>query len=255
MISGYALATAEDRREAREAEEEADALRKKAGTPLGDVLQVLEEKQAKQKEAKENCDRLETLLSALWVKVENLRDAASRAAGAAEQRRKKGIEAEVEAETIRAVADAGIEQEEAAAEWAYLIALAAQEKARAEELPKVPEKPVPSARPGVEAAARERGGLTLLQVLALVVAAASGVASLFLGLIPLGIGIPVAALLVLLDRGSGSRRDGRGGGAPHLERHPRIVPAADIESPLWISHPDHMVPKYGDGGADAGQRQ
>jgi hypothetical protein len=256
MVSGYALATAEDRREVREEEEGAATLRKRAGTPLGDALQVLAEKQEKKEEAKQNCSRLKQLLSALWDKIETLRDAASRAGAVAEQRRQEGIEAEVETETIRAVAGAGIEQEEAAAEWAYLIALAAQEKARAEELPKVPEEPVAAARPGAETAVRrERGKLSLLQILALGVAAASGVASLFLGLVPLGVGIPVAALLVLLDPQFGGRRGGQGGSIPPTDHRRRIVATADGENPLWIGQPDHMVPKYGDGGADAGQRQ
>lgn len=257
MVSGYALATAEDRREAREAEGEEADLRKQAGTPLSDALQVLAEKQEKRQEAKQDVDRLEQLLSALWVKVEDLRDAASRAGAAAEQRRQEGIEAEVEAETIRAVVEAGIEQEEAAAEWAYLIALAAHGKARAEELPKVPERPVPAVRPGVEGiAGRERSEPSLLQMLALGVAAASGIASLFLGLVPLGVGIPVAAVLMFLDRRFGGRRGGEGqGSAPPTDHRRRIVAAADGENPLWRGQPDRMYPKYGDGGADAGQRQ
>jgi hypothetical protein len=255
MVSGYALATGEDRREAKEAEDEAAELRKQAGTPLGDALQVLAEKQEKLKEAVGDRDRLEQLLSALWEKVEDLRDAAARAGASAEERRQKGIEAEVEVETIRAAAEAGIEQEEAAAEWAYLIALAAQEKARVEELPKLPERPVPVDRPGATAARPQRGDLSPLQMLALGVAAASGVASIFLGVIPLGVGIPVAALLVFLDRRLGGRRDDQGGGFPSLDHRRRIVSAADGENPLWVSQPDRMVPKYGDGGADAGQPQ
>jgi hypothetical protein len=259
MVSGYALAVADDRREARESEEEGAALRKKAGSPLGDALQILAEKQEKRTEAKQDRDRLDQLRSALWDKVESLRDSASRAGAASEQRRQEGIEAEVEAETIRAVAEAGIEQEEEAAEWAYLIALAAQEKARVEVLPKVPDVPDRAARPGVEAVVvRERGKLSPLQLLALGVAAASGIASLFLGLIPLGVGIPLAALLVLLDRGFGGRSGEQGQGAdglPPTDHRRRIVAPADGENPLYVYQPDRMVPKYGDGGAGAGERQ
>jgi hypothetical protein len=209
MVSGYALATSDDQRQDREEEDEERELLKKAGTPLGDALEVLGEEKSKRKEAEEDCDRLEELLVALWAKVEDLRDSASRAGVAAEQRRQKGIEAEVEAETIRAVAEAGIEQEKAAAEWAYLIALAAQEKARVEELPKVPETPRPAVRSQAVESGGGRGELSLLQKLALAVAAIGGVASIFLGPIPLGAAIPVAALLVLLDR----RREGRRGPA------------------------------------------
>lgn len=257
MVSGYSLAISEDGREVREADEEAKSLRKKAGTPLGDALEVLGEKREKKTEANENRDRLTKLLEGLWEKVENLKDKAERADGAAEQRRQDGIEADVEAETIRSIAEARIEQEEAAAEWAYLIALAAQEKARAEEPPKVVEVPGREPRPGIGGApAPEPSGPSLLLVLALLVAAASGISSLFLGLVPLGIGIPVAALLALLDRlprrGRGSRS---GSGATPAYDRERIVAVADEESPQWVSHPDHMVPKYRDGGAAPGERQ
>jgi hypothetical protein len=256
MISGYGLAVADDQSEARKSEEEKADLRKKAGSPLSNALEILDEKREKRTEAKQNRDRLDQLQSALWDKVESLRDSASRAGAASEQRRQEGIEAEVEAETIRAVAEAGIEQEEAAAEWAYLIALAAQEKARVEELPKVPEMPDRTARPAVEAVlGRQRGELSPLAMLALGVAAASGIASLFLGLVPLGVGIPVAALLVLLDRRFGGRGDSQGGGIPPMDHRRRIVAPADGENPLYIYQPDRMVPKYGDGGAGAGERQ
>jgi hypothetical protein len=254
MISGYALATGDDQRRTREEEDEECELLKKAGTPLGDVLEVLAEQKSKQQEAKQERERLEQLLAALWAKVENLRDKASRAGAATERRRQEGIEAEVESETIRAVADAGIEQEEAAAEWAYLIALAAREKAYVEEMPKVPDTPPPAVRIQTMES-HGRNELSLLQKLALAVAAAGGIASLFLGLIPLGVSIPVAALLVLFDRRQGARRVPAEGSTSPTDQRPRIVAAADADNPLYIHQPDHMVPKYRDGGAGAGERQ
>jgi hypothetical protein len=256
MVSGYALATSDDQRRALEEEDEEHELLKRAGTPLGDALDVLAEEKEKHQEAKKDRNRLEELLAALWAKVEDLRDKASRAGADAERRRQKGIEAEVEAETVRAIAESGIEQERAAAEWAYLIALASQEKARVEELPRVPETP----RPAVRAEAVESGGrsgLSLLQILALLIAAAGGVASLFLGLIPLGVSIPIAALLVLLDRQRDARRGPKEDRVPPAppDQRPRIVTPADDENPLYIHQPDHMVPKYRDGGAGTGERQ
>lgn len=256
MVSGYAMATADDQRQALEVEEEETALWKKAGTPLGEALEVLDKAKQKLEAAEQNRDRLKKLLSALRDQVEKLRDKSSRAGAVAERRRQEGIEAEVEAETIRTVAEAAIEQEEAAAEWAYLIALAAQEKARAEELPKVPE--TPAAEPEVmRIGPGGSGELSLLQKLALGIAAAGGVASLFLGLLPLAVAVPTAAGLVLLDRGMGStpRGGSRGGSVPPPDHRRRIVSAADGDNPLYIHQPDHMVPKYGDGGAGVGQRQ
>ena len=253
MVSGYAMATAEDQSQAQEAEQEEAALWKKAGTPLGDALEILDKAKEKLEQAEQKRDRLEKLLSALWDQVENLRDKASRAGALAERRRQEGIEAEVEAETIRTVAEAAIEQEEAAAEWAYLIALAAQEKARAEELPKVPETPPPAGPEVMRIGPEGSGDLSLLQKLALGIAAAGGVAGLFLGLVPLAAAVTVAAVLALLDRRSA--QTSHGGSAPPPDRRRRIVPAADGDNPMYIHQPDHMVPKYGDGGAGAGQRQ
>jgi hypothetical protein len=253
-VSGYALATSDDQRRALEEESEERELLKKAGTPLGDALEVLAEAKEERREAEEDSERLARLLAALWAKVEDLRDRASRAGAVAERRRQRGIEAEVEAETVRAIAESGIDQERAAAEWAYLIALASQEKARVEELPRVPETPTPAGRSrAVDSGGR---GPSPLQTLALAIAAAGGVASLILGPIPLGVSIPVAAVLVIVDRQRGARRGPAEDSAPTPpdQRPPIVAPAGD-ENPLYVYQPDHMVPKYRDGGAGAGERQ
>jgi hypothetical protein len=251
LITGYALATAEDNSDTTAAEHEEADLFRQAGSPLRDALEVLGEAQAAKEAAEEERSRCDTLRLALWEKVEKLTDDAARAAAAAERRRQEGIEAEVEVETIQATTQAAIEQEEAAAEWAYLIALAAHEKARVEELP---DPAAPTAVSPYPHPTGDSGGLSAPQKLALAVAAGSGIASLALGLIPLGVGIPLAALLVFLDRRSKATVHTEGGGIT-IDRHPRVMAPADSENPLYRYLPDHMVPKYDDGGADAGQHQ
>jgi hypothetical protein len=252
MVSGYALAVEKDDQATVATEDEEADLLKKAGSPLQDAGDVLDEAQTSKRAAEEEEDRCVTLLRALWEKVEKLRDNAVRSAVAAEERRGKGVEAEVEVETIQATTQSAIEQEESAAEWAYLIAIAAHEKARVEELPDAPTPVADTTGPPPE---RGPEGLSTLRKLALLVAAASGLSSLALGLVPLGIGIPLAALMVALDRHSkASADDAIGGGAP-IDRHPRVVAAADGDNPLYRYQPDHMVPKYGDGGAGAGEHR
>jgi hypothetical protein len=255
MVTGYALATSEDSRRAIEVEEREDEPLRRAGSPLGEALDRLVERRAELEAAKKEVVRCKTLMRALWDKVESLEDAAARADAIAEKRRQAGIEAEVEVETIGATVEVGIEQEEAAAEWAYLISLAAKEKAWVEELPD----------PGASSAVtpppanptEPRSGLSVLRKLALAVAAISGIASLWLGPIALGIGIPVAALLAALEfRPRGRDGDSEAGRAvPPVDQHPTVVAAADGDNPLYRYQPDHMVPKYDDGGADAGQHQ
>jgi hypothetical protein len=251
MISGYALAAAADQRREIEAEEDEARLLKRAGTPLGEALEVLSERTEEYEHAKLRHDHLRKLLDALGQKIEDLRDFASRAPAKAAERKREGIEADVEAATIRAIAAAGVKQERAAAEWAYLIALAAHDKARLEGLPEFVVPEVPTLARAAEGAGRRSGGLSLLLGLALATLAASGVASLMVGPVALGVGIPLAVLLVLLDRSRGG--PGGPGGPPAPVDS--IIPPADGDDPLFRYQPDHMRSKYRNGGARVGQRQ
>jgi|GEM_PF-6512480 len=251
MMTGYTVATGEDQRKELEAEDARTALFTRAGSPLSNALDWLDEAKAGKLRAEERRENLRTLLKALWDQVERLRDEASRAPAEVADRRKLGVEAEAELKTIRVVADAGVKQEEAAAEWATLIALAAQAKARAERPPKMgePEGIRPPRPPAADDSAEDRP--SALQMLALGTVGVSGIASLVLGPVPLGVGLPVAALLAAIDRWS--RR--RSGGATAVEPDRRVVISADEENPLYMRQPDRMVPKYRDGGAGTGERQ
>jgi hypothetical protein len=252
MVSGYALAVAADDEATVQAADEKAELIKEAGSPLGDAVEIFAAAEMAKSAADEEKCRCDALLHALWEKIEKLRDDAGRSAAAVERRRLLGIEAEVEVETIQATAQSAIEQEEAAAEWAHLIALAAHEKARMEDLPELPVAPVAAiSEPSPGAAPR---ALSMLQILALAAAAVSGLASLVLGLIPLGVGIPLAALLVAVDFRSKAGGDDEDSGAP-INPHPRIAPPANGDDPLYRYQPDHMDPKYRNGGAGAGQHQ
>jgi hypothetical protein len=249
MVSGYAFAATADQRRQIEAEEDQDRLLKRAGSSLGEAVDVLAERTEEYEQAKTRHENLGKLLLALRQKIEDLRDSASRAPAKAAVRKREGVEADVEAATIRAVAEAGVKQERAAAEWAYLIALAAHDKARLEQLP---EFIVPEARSVPRQAAGSRsGGLSLLQTLALATLAISGLASLMLGPVALGVGIPLAVAFALLDR---YRRGPGGPGDPPMPPS-SIIPPTNGDDPLYRFHPDHMEPKYRNGRAGVGQEQ
>jgi len=227
-----------------------------AGTPLGDALNARKEARTASEAAKSDLTAAEAELEDLWAEIERLRDSAARADAAALTREQQGIAANVEFATIDARARTGVAQEVAAnEEWAVSMALLAYEKARAEELPEGDAIRDPDAPTTPPAADGEGRRLTGLQKAAIGALGAGAVGGLLLGPIPFAAGAGIAAVLLLLD----GRRQSRSGTGT-VERDPLAGPPpigspASEDNPLYIRQPDHMVAKYGDGGAMTGEHQ
>jgi len=247
-FTGYVTATREDRREEVEERE----LKKSAGTPLQHALQELAEAEEAYKRAQRRAAQTEAALSQLWEEAERFHDSADRAEVAAMKRGRLGIEADVEAATLEAIAATGVDQEDAAAEWATVISLVAHEKTRLEELPD--ERDI-QLRLLLEDARSSGGneGMSTLQRIAAGVAGGGALASLAFGVVPIGIGVSAGVLLYLLDR------VGRSAGAD-LDGEPEPV-AAGIVSPAsdedkgFEHQPDRTRPGYRNDGAKSAERQ
>jgi exonuclease VII small subunit len=228
-----------------------------AGTPLGDALDARKKARTADEAATSDLAQAEAELEGLWAEIERLRDSAARADAAALTREQQGIAAGVEFATIDSRARTGVAQEVAAnEEWAFSMALLAYEKARAEEPPEGDLVQDPDAPTTPLAADGESHRLTGLQKAAIGALGAGGVGGLLLGPIPLVAGAGIAAVLLLLGARRQSRSDavavdddGPPSGPP-----PIGSPASD-DDPLYIRQPDHMVAKYGDGGAMTGEHQ
>lgn len=248
-LIGYMLATRSDQRQ--ELADEAEVER--AGTSLGDALDNLDRAKKNREEAENQHRRLKQALAELWEQIEQLHDSAARCDVAALERIREGTEAEAEAGTIRAVADTGVGQEEAAGEWASLGAILTHEKARVEEVPEDDTAGVVAVGNSVDG--DQTTGLTALQKAALGISGASGIGGLTLGTIPLGIGAVAVPLLILLDQRRRSDRDAAGDDGEPPPDPPSIVPPASDDNEFYIHQPDRTTSKYRDGGAGVSERQ
>ena len=248
-FTGYLTATREDQREEIEERE----LKQKAGTPLRHALQDLEEAEDAYTRAQRRVEQFEEALSQLWEKVEQFRDKAARAEVAALERLRTGVEAEAEAAAIEAIVGTGVAQERAAGRWAISIALLAHEKARLEKHPDGNElriRLMSEAESRSEARSRQ---VSRLQWVAAGLLGTGGLASLAVGVEPLGFGVSAAVALLVVDRLKPEPE------APS-EPEPRpaateIVPPASDQNQSYRRQPDEMHPKYEDGGARPGERQ
>ncbi len=252
-FTGYVTAVGDDRREEHDARE----LRREASTPLGHALVELREAEEEHERAQRRCAAHEHELSRLFGEVEELHDASERSKAVAEERVAAGVEAEAEAATLEALSNAGVDQELAAGRWATLIALLAHEKTRLETMPDEGEPLRVSATGPGSGRAGGGDGLSGMQKGALGVLGVSGLGSFLVGVVSLGVGVPLAVALVLLDQGRRLTRaqgGGEGEGERRTEATPLVSPASD-DNQFYIHQPERMVPKYEDGGSTPGEKQ
>jgi hypothetical protein len=248
-FTGYVTATREDRHEEVEERE----LKQKAGTPLRHAMRDLEEADEAHARAQRRVAQIEHSLAELWEEVERFRDAAQRAEVTVSERRRLGVEADAEAAAIEAIVATGVGQERAAAGWATSIALLAHEKTRLEEPPDENELRIRLSLNGAGRTDEPPKRLSAMQQAALAVLGAGGIASLALGVAPLGIGVPVAVLMFVIDR-ERSRGKVASASEQELARAGIVSPASD-ESEPYERQPRRMFPKYRDGGDTPGERQ
>lgn len=254
--TGYALATRIDLRREIEVEDDAASLAKRAGTQLGDALDRLDQEKEELRAAKQRRDELIQLRVSLRGEIEELRDSAARAEARSQARRRDGVEAEVEEATIRAMADTGVSQEEAAADWASLIASLTYRKTRAEKPPRHGRPEATVAKSSWQRAETDRSdGLSTAQKAALATVGASGLSSLVLGPALLGVGLPLAALIVGVDRWRGRRGGGSAESAEEARERRLIVPASFEGDETYFHQPERTYAKYTNGGSDPTERQ
>jgi hypothetical protein len=247
FATGYAAASWRDYVDHRQ-------LVKTAGTALGNALDARGVAQEAHRVAMTKLSDLVAQRSVLYELVEKLNDSAGRADAVALGREADGIRADVQVDTINAVATAQVDQEYAAhVEWSEGVAALAYEKARAEELPmgdaiQVAAAPLP--RAGLAS------GLTLLQTAAIAALGLGAIGGFVVGPFLLAVGAALATILLLpcgrFVRWLGVTKPSQVQPPPKV---PPIDSPADLSAPLYLAQPDRMTPKYADGGAGTGQAQ
>jgi hypothetical protein len=145
----------------------------------------------------------------------------------------------------------GVDQERAAAEWATVISLVAQEKARLEEPPDEKELQLRLLFEDARSGGRDRG-MSTMQRIAVGLVGGGAAASLAFGVVPLGLGVSAAALLYLLD---GRERDEDDLEGEQEEAVEGIVSPATDEDQRFERQPNRTRSKYRNGGAKSAERQ
>jgi hypothetical protein len=247
-LTGYAMATWNDFHHHRE-------LVLAAGTALGDALGLRDMARELRVASDATLAEMKHGLNELYAEIETLRDSAARADAAAAGRGAEGIKAEVEVDTISAVANTQVNQEKAAnGRWGKAVALLAYYKARAEKLPLATDIQLPIDHP--TAVTTGEGGLTGLQKAAIAALAAGAAGGVIVGPLVLAVGAGLAAILLLpfprIWHGFGRRRASDAVVPPEM---PPINSQADHDNPMYLHQPDHMVAKYRRGGPSSGERQ
>lgn len=248
LIAGYAAAAWRDFKPRRK-------LILAAGTQLGDAVQARDEARTGLELANAALKQAEAELEGLFAQIEQLRDGAIRALGAALKRQGEGTAAAVKYATIKALAKVHLDQERAASDWAVTIATLAREKARVEELPEGDAVRLPDAADAPPVTASDRGLSGLQKAALAVLGLGSALGLVLLSAIPIGVGGVIAAVLLLLG-GRRWQRGKRDQTAVQVLPKPAVIgsPASD-DDPEYRYHPDHLDPKFRDGGSLPAEQQ
>lgn len=183
-------------------------------------------------------------VEACLAKIEALKLEAAGTDGRCRRREALGTKAKHARETIEAIKNVQLRQEDANTQAAIAAARMAYEKARAEEYPEAPDDDAPA-----DDAGKEGAGLSLLHKLAILALVVGAIGGLIGSQIVLTLGAAAAALLLLLAI-SGWTPPGREAKAtaaatPRDITAPVTTLAGDTTAPGWKQLPTRTTPKHG----------